>query len=83
MVLNFFLNVLLEKDLSLPKLEKTVYLLPIYNIIYYIISLMLPPIRTETGKRTFAFQGAQIFNKLPKDIPDEESLMRFKHKLRI
>ena len=44
-------------------------------------SLVLPPIRTETGKRMFAFQGAQIFNKLPKDIRDEESLVRFKHKL--
>ena len=41
-------------------------------------NLVLPPIRTETGKRMFAFQGAQIFNKFSKDIRDDESLVRFK-----
>ena len=43
--------------------------------------LVLPPIRTETGKRTLTFQGAKILNKLPKDNRDEESLVRFKHRL--
>ena len=39
--------------------------------------LVLPPIRTETGKR---FQRAQIFNILPIDIRDGGgSLVRFEH----
>ena len=42
---------------------------------------VLPPVRTETGGRKFAFLGAQIFNKFPKDSGNEESLIRFKHKL--
>ena len=46
-------------------------------------SLVLPSIRTEAGKRMVAFQGAQIFNKFPKDIRDESSLVLFKQKLSI
>ena len=44
-------------------------------------SLVLPRIRTETGKRMFAFQGDQIFNKISKDIREVESPVRFKQKL--
>eukprot|EP00794_Sanderia_malayensis_P002578 gene2578-2977_t len=44
-------------------------------------SVVLPPIKTETGKRMLSFQGAQVFNKLPKDIHEEKSLLRFKHKI--
>ena len=44
-------------------------------------SLQLPKIKTEAGKRSFMFQGALIFNKLPKDVRDEHSLIRFKRKL--
>ena len=43
-------------------------------------ALVLPPVRTESGRRMFAFQGALFFNKLPKDTRDKESLIRFKHK---
>ena len=46
-------------------------------------SLVLPAIRTETGKKMFASQGAQIFNKLPKDVRNEEYLVRFKQKLNL
>ena len=44
-------------------------------------SLVLPSVRTETGKRMFTFQGARLFNSLPKDIRDKKSLVRFKQKL--
>jgi hypothetical protein len=37
-----------------------------------------PKIRTETGKKTFAYQGAIILNKLPSDLKRESSLLRFK-----
>ena len=44
-------------------------------------TLQLPKIKTEAGKRSFIFQGAQIFNKLPKDVREEYSFIRFKRKL--
>lgn len=37
-------------------------------------SLQIPKIKTEAG-RSFIFQGAGIFNKLPKDVRDEQSVI--------
>lgn len=38
--------------------------------------------RTESGEQTFDFQGAIRFNKLPKEVWDEGSLVLFNHKLK-
>ena len=42
-------------------------------------NIAIPKIRTEAGKKTFAYQGAIIFNKLSSDLKTEQSLLRFKH----
>lgn len=42
-------------------------------------NIAIPKIRTEAGKKTFAYQGAIIFNKLSDDLKTEQSLLRFKH----
>ena len=41
-------------------------------------NIVLPKIRTETGRKTFAYQGAIIFNKLPNELKTEKSLLRFR-----
>ncbi len=33
--------------------------------------LSYPPVKAETGKRMFDFQGANVFNKQPKYIREE------------
>ena len=38
--------------------------------------------RTEFGKRASAFQGAKMFNKLPKEAREGGSRVLFKHKLK-
>ena len=45
-------------------------------------SLRLPKVKTETGRRTFMFQGALCFNKLPFHLQHEISLVQFKTKLK-
>ena len=45
-------------------------------------SLIVPRIKTEAGRKTFKFQGCSLFNKLPKDIKTEKSVVRFKQKLK-
>ena len=40
--------------------------------------IVLPKIRTETGRKTFAYQGAIIFNKLSNELNTEKSLLRFR-----
>ena len=42
------------------------------------MNIALPKIRTESEKKTFAYQGAILFNKLPSDLKTEKSLLRFK-----
>ena len=42
------------------------------------INIALPKIKTESGRKTFAYQGAILFNKLPSDLKTEQSLLRFK-----
>ena len=41
-------------------------------------SVVIPKVRTETGRKTFSFQGAKIFNKLSNNLQAETSLLRFK-----
>ena len=39
-------------------------------------NIVMPMIRTEAEKKTFAYQGAVIFNKLPSDLKTEQSLLK-------
>ena len=41
-------------------------------------SVVIPKVRTETGRKTFSFQGAKVFNNLPNNLQTETSLLRFK-----
>lgn len=41
-------------------------------------SLILPKVRTESGRKSFAFLGAKIFNKLPNEVKIVNSIMTFK-----
>ena len=43
--------------------------------------LPLPKIRTSIGKKSFAYQGAMIYNQLNKSLRDETSLLRFKNRI--
>ena len=41
-------------------------------------NLVVPKVRTETGRKTFSFQGAKVFNNLPDYLKIETSILRFK-----
>ena len=41
-------------------------------------NLVVPPIRTEAARKTFFYQGTQIYNKLPITLKTETSILRFK-----
>ena len=43
--------------------------------------LVLPKVKTETGRKTFAFQGVMIFNGLPTDIMNEPYFVKFKRNI--
>ena len=43
------------------------------------VNLSLPKVKTEAGRKRFAYQGTIIFNKLPNDLKTEQSLLRFKN----
>ena len=45
--------------------------------------VVLPKMRTETGKRSFAYQGSHIFNRLEKTTSDEISIALLKEKLKL
>lgn len=45
-------------------------------------NLILRPPRTNYGKKTIIFEGAQIYNKLPVDIKDSQSMSTFKRLLK-
>ena len=40
--------------------------------------LLLPRVKSETGRRIFTFLGAKIFNKLPSNMKNESSIVKFK-----
>ena len=44
--------------------------------------LIFPKVRTEAGRKTFAFQGALIVNGLPASIRDERYFLTFKRKIK-
>lgn len=44
--------------------------------------LRLPRMRTESGKKSMAFRGAKLFNQLPKELREENSLANFKRKIK-
>ena len=45
--------------------------------------VVLPKMRTETGKKSFPYQGVFIFNRLEKAPRDEISIVLFKEKLKL
>ena len=47
------------------------------------VVVVLPKMRTETGKKSFAYQGAHIFNRLEKTTRDEIFIVLFKEKLKL
>ena len=44
--------------------------------------LILPKVKKESGRKTFAFQSALIFNGLPASIRDERYFLTFKRKVK-
>ena len=41
-------------------------------------NIVLPKVKSETGKKAFSFQGARVFNKLTDEMKTETSILRFK-----
>ena len=41
-------------------------------------SLLLRRVKSEAGRKTFAFQGSKIFNKVPNRLKKETSILKFK-----
>ena len=41
-------------------------------------NLVVPPIITEAARKTFYYQGTQIYNKLPTKLKTDTSILRFK-----
>ena len=41
-------------------------------------NIVLPRVKSETGKKTFSYQGAKIFNQLTEEMKTETSILRFK-----
>ena len=42
--------------------------------------LRLPKVKSESGRKTFSFQGALVFNDLPSELRKEISLLNFRQK---
>ena len=40
--------------------------------------LKIPKVRTEVGRKTFAFQGARRFNQLDASAGNETSILKFR-----
>ena len=43
--------------------------------------LVLPKVRCKSGRKTFAFQGASIYNGRPSDVRNEKYFVNFKRKI--
>ena len=41
-------------------------------------SLLLPRVKSEAGRKTFAFKGVKIFNEVPSSLKSETSMLKFK-----
>ena len=44
-------------------------------------NLMLPKVRTETGRKSFYFNGSKRFNDIPNEMKDLYSVMIFKTRI--
>ena len=44
-------------------------------------NLMLPKVRTETARKSFYFNGSKIFNDIPNEMKDLNSVMIFKTRI--
>ena len=42
------------------------------------VNLSLPKVKTESGRKPFAYKGTIIFNNFPNDLKTEQSFLRFK-----
>ena len=45
--------------------------------------VVLPKMRAETGKNSFPYPGAHVFNRIEKTTRDEISIVLFKEKLKL
>ena len=43
--------------------------------------LGLPKVKSENGRKTYCFQGALLFNTIPKEIIPEDNITMFKHRI--
>ena len=43
-------------------------------------NLVVPRIKTETARKAFSYQGVKIYNRLPAELRNENSIVRFKKK---
>ena len=46
------------------------------------VNLVVPPIRTEAARKTFFYQGTQIYNKLPTTLETETLFLGLKRALK-
>jgi hypothetical protein len=44
-------------------------------------NVMLPKVKTESGRKSFMFQGAKLFNLLPTTLKGELSITKFRSKV--
>ena len=63
-------------------LEKFTKLQNAYNLRGSSTKLSLPLPKTNYGKRRFSYKGAYLWNRLPEDMRNSESLNIFKNKLK-
>ena len=42
---------------------------------------MLPKVRTETARKSFYFNGSKLFNNIPNEMKDFNSVMIFKTRI--
>ena len=47
------------------------------------LNLVLPKVKTQSGKKTFAFQGVKLYNNLIRELKEERSMLLFKSKLKL
>ena len=48
------------------------------SVLVLIPKIVLPKVKSETGKKAFAFQGPNICNKLTDEMKTETSILLFK-----
>ena len=53
-----------------------------YNTRCNLSTMLLPKVGTRAAKKSFIFQGPALYNEVPTDIQNLNSLIIFKHQLR-